>query len=221
LVSTNQAKAYRQRGAKIIRELLKSTEFEKYTGRKKQLAVIGVLGVMEAGKSTLFRYLNDLSDAPVKLSWDDKSLLALHQEEIDEFTKIRHYFPDERILLLAAAHRFYLYPATLRNLSTALIYVSKPPPWAYRDLKHMFLLQRKYGLKWPNRPYNGLVLWTNWVNQRTEWGWVVWEDIQDEQHWTRTDFLANVGCGVSVPEEITSEAILQNKELVYVGERRT
>ena len=176
-------------GQVIIDELLSSDQFKQKRGKAKQLTVIGVIGRMEEGKSTLMRQLNKWSPHTIKIVLDDKSLMSMKQDEIDEFTKIRHLYPDKRILLVIAAHRYKLLHKTIRSLCTAIIWVSPPPPWEMEDVKYFQRLQDNFAMEFPDSPYTGMIIWRNWVTQQTEWGWIGWKNISSrEVEWSQQGF---------------------------------
>jgi len=180
---------YLEKGSQIIKELLSSKQFLEARGKSKQLTTIGIIGRMEEGKSTLMRQLNLWSEHEVKIVLDDKSLLSMKQSELDEFTKIRHLHPNKRILLVISAHRYKLLAKTIRTLCTAIIWVSPPPPWEMEDVKFFQKIQDEFDMEFPDSPYTGMIIWRNWVTQRTEWGWIDWDFIpEDSVTWTQEGF---------------------------------
>ncbi len=172
---------YLTRGGSILREVLTSDAYEEEMGKAKQLRSVVTIGVMESGKSTVARFLNQVSNAEVKILWDDQSRYKLTQEELDFLTQIRHIWEDQTILLVINAHSFYSATKKYRELASAMLFVSFPPPWElYSDLFLERMLNH-YKMKIPTIPHTGLIMWRNWVNNKTEWGWVTWPDVKAEE----------------------------------------
>ncbi len=167
-----------QNGKNILRELLTSERYEEEMGHPKQLRGIVIVGTMESGKSTLARFLNQASNTEVRVLWDDQSRYKLNQEELDFLTQIRHIWEGQTILLVVNAHSFYSATKKYRELANAMIFVSFPPPWElYSDL-FMERMFNHYKMKIPVMAHTGLIMWRNWVTNKTEWGWITWPKIK-------------------------------------------
>jgi len=209
-----------ERGQVIIQELLSSLDFLQKRGKSKQLTTIGIIGRMEAGKSTLMRQLNQWSGHEVKIVLDDKSLLSMKQSELDEFTKIRHLHPNKRILLVISAHRYKLLAKTIRTLCTAIIWVSPPPPWELEDVRFFQKLQDEFDMEFPDTPYTGMIIWRNWVTQQTEWGWIGWEFIPEgEVTWTQQGFKQKEIESKQPAKEVHDKRPLRRRDFPKIDKR--